>query len=190
MHHVYFPETAVASDLVTLSDGTTMEVATIGREGMVGIPVLLEGDKTPESCICQVPGEAYQMSAADLRDQIESNPFLNALLKRYTQAFLSMVSQSVICNRAHTIVARCARWLLMTHDRAGRNDIPLTHQYIAVMLGVRRAGVTQAMGALQKEGLILYHRGIIKILNRKGLEQSSCECYEKIRKEINRLVPP
>lgn len=190
IEYVYFPESALGSDLVTLSDGSAMEVATVGREGMIGLPVVLGSDKAVETCVCQVPGEAWKLPAVEFKIQIDQNQTLKLLLNRYTQAFISMVSQSVICNRAHAIAARCARWLLMTHDRVGSNEFSLTHEYLAVMLGVRRAGVTLAMGALQKEGLILYHRGVIKVLNRKGLEASTCECYHKIRAEIDRLVPP
>jgi CRP-like cAMP-binding protein len=188
IEHVYFPENIVVSILAVMPDGSAVEVATAGREGMVGLPVFLGSDRMTAQAFVQVPGHAWRMSAAALREHSRRSPGLRALLERYTQALFTQVSQGSACNRLHPLEERCARWLLMTQDRVGSGEFPLTQQFLSQMLGVRRAGVSEAASTLQREGFIRYNRGRVVIEDRKGLEAAACECYGIIRAEFDRLL--
>lgn len=187
--YVYFPTTGVVSLLTLMEDGLAIEIAAVGREGMIGLPVFLEATSMPGSACTQVPGTAVRIPAERFREAVQRSGSLQRVLHRYTQALLNQIARSAACNRLHPIGERCARWLLMTHDRAGSDQFPLTHEFLAQMLGVRRATVTVAAGMLQQAGLIRYRRGKITIADRLGLETASCECYEVIRKEFDRLLP-
>ncbi|CAO3420404.1 Crp/Fnr family transcriptional regulator [Azospirillum endophyticum] len=186
--HVYFIEQGCASLLNILPDGDTVEVGTVGNEGLVGIPVLLEADRMPCQCDIQIPGNGWRMSAAPLRAAMHQSHTLRTKLLRFTQAHFNQVAQSAACNRLHTIEERCARWLLMCRDRVG-DEFPLTQEYLAVMLGVRRAGVTVTARLLQSAGLITYSRGHIRILDPAELEEVACDCYRITRDEFRRLIP-
>ena len=188
---VYFPLTGLVSLVSTLADGTTVEVATIGNEGLIGLPLFLHANSIPFTAFVQVPGEALRMDAEafDRLLRAGSEEFSH-LLYRYTQALFNQLAQHVVCNRLHPIAPRCARWLLLTHDRVGQAAFPLTHEFLAQMLGVRRASVTTVAGRLQQAGLIRYRRGIVRVLDRAGLEVASCECYGVIKQEYDRLLGP
>jgi len=188
IEYVYFPEDAVASVLGVMTDGSAVETATIGHEGFVGLPVFLGADRTPAQAFCQVPGEAYRIESGAFRQEIARAGDLRDALSRYTQALFTQVAQSSACNRLHTMRERCARWLLQTHDRVGRDEFPLTQQFLSQMLGVRRATVTEAASGLQQDGLITYEYGRITVRDRRRLEAASCECYEIIRREFARLL--
>jgi len=186
---IYFPLGAVASELSTMADGTTVEVATIGKEGMVGVPVLLGGDAISLHMIAQIPGPALAIKRENFTATINDGASgLPPILLRYIQALLTQIAQQSACNRSHLIAQRCARWILMTHDRAGKAEFPLTHEFLAYMLGARRASVSIAARTLAKAGLISYTRGSIHVLNRKRLEKASCECYGVIKGEYDRLL--
>jgi CRP-like cAMP-binding protein len=185
---VVFPLDGIAS-MVSLGDtGRSVEVATIGCEGMVGLPVFLGASQAAAEVFVQVPGEGLHLPADAFRRHLEREPSLTQTLLKYTQALLTQVAQCSACNCFHQIEARCARWLLQTHDRVKGNQFQLTHDFLALMLGVRRATVTETAGALQERGLIRYHRGKISILNRKKLESAACDCYRIIKKEYDRLL--
>lgn len=189
IRHVHFPETMVVSLVSRLHDGGTVEVGTIGFEGMAGLPLFLGDTRSSVRAFAQIPGAALRMDAADfVRLAAVPGAFHRALL-RYTHAFLTQVAQTAVCNAMHLVEQRCARWLLMTHDRVAGDDLALTHEFLAFMLGVRRAGVTVAMNALQKAGLIHYTRGKVSIVDRPGLEGSACECYRVVRSHADRLLP-
>jgi CRP-like cAMP-binding protein len=187
--HVIFPLTGVFS-LLSLGDeeGEMIEVATIGNEGFVGLPVFLGADSTPGLAIAQVPGEALRMTAEAFREAVARDAAFAAVLNRSTLALFTQIAQSSFCNRTHPMGQRCARWLLMTQDRVDAPEFPLTHEFLAQMLGVRRATVTEAMGPLQEAGLIEYARGIVGVVDRDGLEAVACECYRIIRDEYRRLT--
>jgi len=185
---VFFPETAVVSFVSTFEDGRNVEVGTAGCEGMAGLSVFL-GARTPMlSGFTQIPGTAWRMDAATFAARAAAPGALHGLMLRYTQAFLIQISQTAACNAAHLVEERCARWLLMTHDRVERDDFPLTHQFLASMLNVRRAGVTLVMRALQDAGLVHCTRGHVTIVDRAGLEGVSCECYRVVRAHFARLL--
>jgi CRP-like cAMP-binding protein len=185
---VYFPESAVVSLVCTLEDGGTVEVGTAGCEGMAGLPVFLGEATSPVSVFTQIPGTASRMDAATFADLAAAPGALHRMMLRYTQAFLTQVSQTAACNAAHLVEQRCARWLLMTHDRVEGDEFPLTHEFLAFMLSVRRAGVTLAMRALQDAGLVRYTRGRVTIADRAGLERASCECYRVVSAHFARLL--
>lgn len=185
---VYFPLNAVISLLTVMDDGSTIEVATVGNEGMVGLPVFLGAGSMPGQAIAQIPGDALQMPADALRSEAHAGGALPHVLQRYTQGLLNQIAQSAACNRLHPMTEHCASWLLMTHDRVGVETFPLTHAFLSQMLGVRRATVTVAVGSLQQAGLIRYGRGQITIVDRGGLETASCECYRIVRHEFDRLL--
>jgi CRP-like cAMP-binding protein len=186
--HVYFIESGVAS-VVNQVSGGTVEVGTIGNEGMAGLSVFLDGGGLPSKTFIQVPGAAKRVPADIFAEGADDRPDLRRMLHRYTQAFITQVSQTAACNRSHQLHERCARWLLMTHDRVGGTDtFPLTHQFLAYMLGVRRSGVTIAASTLQSAGFIRYARGRITITDRHGLENASCECYGIVRAHFDRLL--
>ena len=187
--HVYFPETAVVSLVSLMRDGATVEVGTAGCEGMAGLSAFLAHDVSSVQAFIQVGGEGWRMDAATFVQFAAVPSALHRLLLRYTQAFLTQVAQTAACNGAHLVVQRCARWLLMTHDRVEGDVFSLTHEFLAFMLGVRRAGVTVAMRALQDAGLVGYTRGQVWIVDRAGLERASCECYEVVRVHFEMLLP-
>jgi CRP-like cAMP-binding protein len=186
--NVYFPINAVISMLAPPEVGASIEVATIGNEGFAGLPVFLGAKSAPGTSFAQIAGQALRMRAVDFRSAVERNGSLTRVLHRYTQALMVQISQGTACNRAHSIQQRCARWLLLTHDRVGGDEFPLTQEFLAQMLGVRRASVGEVATALQKRGLIRYSRGRIRIMNRRGLESASCICYSIIRNEYERLL--
>jgi CRP-like cAMP-binding protein len=191
IHFVYFPLHGVVSLISTLADGTMVEVATIGNEGLIGLPLFLRANSIPFTAFVQVPGEALRIEAEAFGRLLhEGTDEFSHLLYRYTQALFNQLAQHVVCNRLHPIAPRCARWLLLTHDRVGQAAFPLTHEFLAHMLGVRRASVTEVAGRLQQAGLIHYRYGIITILDRAGLEAASCECYGVIKQEYDRLLGP
>ena len=185
---VYFIENGVASVVGLMTDGSAVETATIGYEGMVGLPLFHGVDRTAAQCFCQVPGEALRMTAASFQAELRRNAVLATTLGHYTQALFTQVAQSSACNRVHSMRARCARWLLQTHDRVGADTFSLTQRFLAQMLGVRRATVTEAAGSLQSDGLIEYKMGTIRVLDRQALENAACECYLIISRELERLL--
>ena len=186
--HVYFPETSVVS-LVNRVGGGMVEVGTVGNEGLAGLSVFLDSGAMPSQTFAQIPGQAKRVAAATFAAGADERPGLRKMLNRYTHAFMTQVAQTAACNRAHELQERCARWLLMTHDRAvGADTFSLTHEFLSFMLGVRRAGVTVAAGTLQKAGLIRYSRGKVTVLDREGLEAASCECYGIVRAHFDRLL--
>jgi CRP-like cAMP-binding protein len=190
IHSVYFPRSCVVSLLTPLSDEQPVEAATIGREGMVGTAVVLGVRVTNVRAIAQVAGMAARIDAERfVREINRADGALFPLLLRYTEALHEQTAQAIACNRRHAIEARFARWLLMTEDRAGKNPFPLTQDFLAFMLGVRRASVTVAAGMLQRAGLISYSRGLITVLDREGLEAASCECYAVIQRKYGQLLP-
>lgn len=182
---VHFVTRGVASLLTVMESGEAVEVSTIGHEGMVGLPLFLGARTTSGTALMQVPGEGLRMSAEVFAREVRAGSLLHARLHRYTQAFMIQMSQSLACNRFHAIQQRCSRWLLMTQDRVGQHEFPLTQEFLAQMLGVRRATVSEVAGALHELGLIEYRRGIITILDRPGLEARACECYRIIAAEFD-----
>jgi CRP-like cAMP-binding protein len=189
IEHVFFPLDAVVSIVADMTDGTLVEVATVGSEGMVGVPVLLRGNDADYRAFSQIPGRALRLPAGRLVDLVSSSEELAVRLYRYTQAFITQIARSAACNRTHSIDERAARWLLLTHDRVGRDEFQLTQEFLAQMLGVRRASVNTAASMLQRAGYITYSRGRIRVLDREGLEGAACECYRVIRDEYERLIP-
>jgi CRP-like cAMP-binding protein len=189
IEHVYFPQGGMVSMVTPLADGAVIEVGLIGKEGLVGAPILLGADIAPSETMVQMPGAALKIAASLLREQVGRSPTLLALLLRYVQALHVQVSQSAACNGRHPLNERLARWLLMAHDRMDDDVLPLSHEYIAMMIGVRRSGVTVAVGMLKTAGLIRNSHGKIIILDRRGLEAVSCECYRIVRDEYARLIP-
>jgi CRP-like cAMP-binding protein len=188
---IYFPLAGVVSLISTLKDGTMVEVATIGNEGMIGLPLFLRTVSMPFTALVQAPGEALRMDAEAFDHMIHGvTSDFSDLLYRYTQALFNQLAQHVVCNRLHPIAPRYARWLLLMHDWVGQEEFPLTQEFLSQMLSVRRACVTEVAGRLQQAGVISYRRGIIRILDRSGLEAASCECYGVIKQEYDRLLGP
>lgn len=185
---VYFPTQAMISLVSIMSDGSTTEVGLVGKEGMVGLPIVLGGNLTTSRSIVQIPGMTLKLSAQVIYREFHRGETLQKLLLLYTQALLTQVSQTAACNRQHKIEERLARWLLSVYDCILQNELPLTQEFIANMLGTRRSGVTVAAGMLQQSGIISYHRGQITILDRQALEATSCECYLTVKKEFMRLL--
>jgi CRP-like cAMP-binding protein len=186
--HVYFPNRGTVSLVSTFEDGGSVEVSMVGNEGMFGVCVFLGSISTPLEAVVQLPGDGLRMRADVLKKEFKKGGQLQDLLLRYTQAFITQIAQTAACNRAHATEGRLVRWLLMCQDRAQSKDLELTQEFIAIMLGTRRAGVSEAAGQLQDAGLIKYHRGHITILDRERLEAASCECYPIVKKEFVRLV--
>ena len=186
--HVYFPNSGTVSVISVFEDGGSVEAGMVGYEGMFGVNAFLGSVVSPLEAIVQLPGDGLRMRADVLRREFRAGGKLNDLLLRYTQAFIIQIAQTAACNRAHKMVGQLARWLLMCQDRAHSDELALTQEFIAAMLGTRRASVTEAAGVLQNAGLIGYRRGIIHILDRKGLEAASCECYRIVTKEFGRLL--
>jgi CRP-like cAMP-binding protein len=188
IEHVYFPEQGLISVVNTMNDGSTIEVATIGCEGMSGLPLVFGIDRSPHRHLVQIPGTAWRMAATDLREEIEGDSRLRRLLFRYDMAFVSQIMQSVACNGLHTVQERCCRWLLMCLDRSASPEVVITHEFLAQMLGVRRATITEVLRPLQDEGMIRYRRGVVAVVDRQRLEAASCECYQAIRNAFSRLA--
>jgi CRP-like cAMP-binding protein len=188
LDQVVFPLLGVASMVSMGSSGAAIEVATIGCEGMIGMPLFLGGEKTAVEIFVQVPGKGLHLPALAFREHLEREPSLMRVLLLYTQALLTQVAQCSACNSYHPVEARCARWLLQTRDRVDDNEFPLTHEFLGLMLGVRRASVTETLQSLQERNLIRYKRGVITVLNRKGLETAACECYKLVNDEFDRLL--
>jgi CRP-like cAMP-binding protein len=185
-----FPVNGVASMVTVSASGTSVEVATIGSEGMVGLPLFLGGIDTASEIFIQVPGKGFFMSPADFARLLEAEPALGRILLLYTHALITQISQSAACASHHSVVARCARWILQSDDRVSGDEFPLTHEFLGLMLGVRRASVSEAAHDLQSEKLISYRRGVVTILDRVGLRAASCECYGIISREYTRLLKP
>jgi len=187
---VYFPITSVASLLNLVEHTSGVEIATIGNEGLVGLSVSwgINTFNPREFVQCQVPGDALVMDAETFASKVAAGGELTWLVHRYTQAFVTQIGQQVACNGLHSIEERCARWMLLTHDRVGSNEFPLTQEFLAQMLGVRRPSVTVVAGILQQAGFIRFHRGRITITDRRGLENASCDCYRVLREVFDRLV--
>lgn len=185
---VHFITRGVVSLVKDLDEGETIEVATVGPEGMIGTTLALGTQSSDQRAIVQVPGEAFYMKASAFKATIKASPKLQNVIMRYTVALLNQVAQSAACNRVHTVDERCARWLLMTHDRVKSDKFPLTQEFLGQMLGVHRPTISVAAAMLQKAGYIHYVRGIITIEDRKGLEKASCGCYRAISKEYDRLL--
>jgi CRP-like cAMP-binding protein len=189
MTHVYFPTTAIVSLLYVMEDGDSAEIAVVGCEGLVGVSLFMGGESTPSRAVVQSAGHGWRLRAAVLKAEFNnSSPVLHLLL-RYTQALITQMAQTAVCNRHHTLDQQLCRWLLLSLDRLNGNELVMTQELIANMLGVRREGVTEAALKLQKAGLIRYARGHITALDRTGLEARSCECYAVVKKEYDRLLP-
>lgn len=186
--YVYFPHQLAASIVCTMGNGVTAEVGLVGREGVVGLQAIMGGGVVPYRAFVQIAGEATRIPSDRLKTEFDRGGALQKLLLLYFQAFLTQVSQTAACNRLHMLEARFARWLLLTSDAIGSDDLFLTQEFAAQMLGVRRAGVTEVAGSFQKSGLIRYTRGRVTILDRDGLEGTSCECYRTVKKEFDRLL--
>jgi CRP-like cAMP-binding protein len=189
---VYFIETGVGSLVNTMANGQAAEVGTIGNEGVVGLPLLLGAASAPTSVYVQVPGNGLCMSAACFSDELAKSASMRMVMLRYAHALFNQVAQSAACNHFHTLQQRCCRWMLMTHDRMQSGEFLLTQEFLAMMLGVQRTGVSAAAGGLQRAGLIRYSRGIVTILDRQGLRARACECYGLSKREFDRLLggPP
>src|SRR6266853_4298478 len=185
---VHFIESGVGSLVCTMADGQAAEVGTIGNEGVIGLPVLLGDTRAPSSMYVQVPGRGLRMRARAFRELLDQSPRMRAALLRYTHVFFNHIALTAACAHFHSLEQRCCRWLLMTHDRMPSDTFLLTHEFLAMMLGVRRAGVSVAAGALQRAGQIRYHRGRVTILDRQGLEECACECYAVAKAELNALL--
>lgn len=189
MTHVYFPTTSIVSLLYVMEDGASAEIAVVGNEGIVGISLFMGGETTPSRSVVQSAGAGFRMRGQLLKDEFNrSGPVLHLLL-RYTQALITQMAQTAVCNRHHSLDQQLCRWLLLSLDRLQGSELVMTQELIANMLGVRREGVTEAATRLQRAGLIQYRRGHITVIDRKGLEQRTCECYDVVRKEYDRLLP-
>lgn len=184
---IYFPLDCLLSMVTMMEDGAAIESGSIGREGMSGVPVLLDAAETTMPTFVQISGEAIRIKAATVKEMYERDGSLKKIINRYIHTVIIVGSQSVACNRLHHIEARLARWLLMSSDGVGSQEVNLTHEYLAVMLGVRRAGVSEAAAKLQERNLIRYNRGNVLILDRETLEAAACECYHVVRAEYERL---
>ena len=187
--HVYFPATAIVSLLYVMESGASAEIAVVGREGVVGISLFMGGESTPSRAVVQSAGHGFRMKAPAIKDEFNrSGPAMHLLL-RYTQALITQMAQTAVCNRHHSVDQQLCRWLLLSMDRLQGNELVMTQELIANMLGVRREGVTEGALRLQKSGLIRYSRGRITVLDRPGLERRTCECYAVVKKEYDRLLP-
>jgi CRP-like cAMP-binding protein len=187
--YVYFPTSAIVSLLYVLADGASAEIAVTGNEGLVGIALFMGGETTPSRAVVQSAGRGYRLRAAVLKKKFEAGGALQHLLLRYTQALITQMTQTAVCNRHHAVDQQLCRWLLLSLDRLPTQELVMTQELIANMLGVRREGVTEAAGKLQSEGLIHYSRGHITVLDRRQLEARVCECYAVVKKEYERLLP-
>ena len=189
MRHVYFPTTSIVSLLYVMEDGASAEIAVVGNEGVVGVSLFMGGESTTSRAVVQSDGHAYRLKAQLLKDEFFRAGPMQRLLLRYTQALLTQMAQTAVCNRHHSLDQQFCRWLLLSLDRLSSNELIMTQELIANMLGVRREGVTEAAGNVQRAGLIEYNRGRITVLDRPGLEARACECYAVVKKEFDRLLP-
>lgn len=189
LSHVYFPATAIVSLLYVMEDGASAEIAVVGNEGVVGISLFMGGESTPSRAVVQSAGEGWRLRANAVNEEFERAGPVMHLLLRYTQALITQMAQTAVCNRHHTLDQQLCRWLLLSLDRLRGNELVMTQELIANMLGVRREGVTEAAQRLQRLGLIRYMRGHITVLDRPGLEARTCECYAVVKKEYERLLP-
>ncbi|WP_353115386.1 Crp/Fnr family transcriptional regulator [Nitratidesulfovibrio sp.] len=189
MRHVYFPTDAIVSLLYVMESGASAEISVVGNEGLIGVAVFMGGESTPSRAIVQSAGHAYQLPGQRLKDEFNRHGEMLQLMLRYTQSLITQMAQTAVCNRHHSIDQQLCRWLLLSLDRLPSNQLTMTQELIANMLGVRREGVTEAAGKLQKLGVIEYSRGRITVLDRDKLEQLSCECYAVVKKETDRLLP-
>jgi CRP-like cAMP-binding protein len=188
MSHVYFPTTAIVSLLYVMEDGASAEIAVVGHEGVVGVSLFMGGESTPSRAVVQSGGKGLRLGAQQIQAYFKRAPVLHLLL-RYTQALITQMAQTAVCNRHHSLDQQLCRWLLLSLDRLSGSELVMTQELIANMLGVRREGVTESAAKLQKSGLIKYSRGRITVLDRPGLEARSCECYAVVKKEYDRLLP-
>jgi CRP-like cAMP-binding protein len=190
MTHVYFPTTAIVSLLYVMENGASAEIAVVGNEGIVGVSLFMGGGSTPSRAVVQSAGHGYRLKAEAMQAEFDRGGPVLHLLLRYTQALITQMAQTAVCNRHHSLDQQLCRWLLLSLDRLQGVDLKMTQELISNMLGVRREGVTEAALKLQKAGLIRYTRGHIKVLDRGGLEDRSCECYAVVKREYDRLLPP
>jgi len=188
LQHAYFPTTSIVSLHYVMESGSSAEFAGVGNEGMVGISLFMGGDTTSSSAVVQTAGQAYRIERRVLKREFDRSGLLQKLLLRYTQALMTQMSQTAACNRHHSVEQQLCRWLLLTLDRMPTNDLIITQELVAGMLGVRREGITEAAGNLQRAGFINYRRGHISVLDRAGLDKNVCECYAVVKKEMNRLL--
>lgn len=189
LDHVYFPTNAIVSLLYVLENGASAEIAVVGYEGIVGVSIFMGGGSTPSRGVVQSAGQGYRLKTSFIKEEFNRAPVLHLLL-RYTQALITQMTQTAVCNRHHSLDQQLCRWLLLSLDRLGGDELIMTQELISNMLGVRREGVTEGALKLQKAGLIRYSRGHITILDRPGLEKRTCECYAVVAKEYARLLPP
>ncbi|MFD1123383.1 Crp/Fnr family transcriptional regulator [Methylophilus flavus] len=189
LQHVYFPTTSIVSLLYVLESGASAEIAVVGNEGVLGISLFMGGETTPSRAVVQSAGYGYRMKSNLLKLEFNRSGAMMHLLLRYTQALITQMTQTAVCNRHHSIEQQLCRWLLLSLDRLPANDLHMTQELIANMLGVRREGVTEAAGKLQRAGMIEYSRGHIRVLNRPKLEKTVCECYKVVKTEFDRLLP-
>jgi CRP-like cAMP-binding protein len=189
MRHVYFPTDSIISLLYVLADGASAEISVVGNEGLIGIALFMGGETTPSRAIVQSAGHAYRLVSQHIKEEFHRNGDMQVLLLRYTQALITQMAQTAVCNRHHSVDQQLCRWLLLSLDRLSSNKLTMTQELIANMLGVRREGVTEAAGKLHKLGVIRYARGQITVLDRPQLEMLCCECYAVVKKESDRLLP-
>ena len=189
LSHVYFPTTAIVSLLYVLENGASAEIAVVGNEGLVGVSLFMGGGSTPSRAVVQSAGHGYRLKAKDMKDEFGRGGPVMHLVLRYTQALITQMSQTAVCNRHHTLDQQLCRWLLLSLDRIEGGELVMTQELIANMLGVRREGVTESAAKLQNADLIKYSRGHITVLDRVGLEHRTCECYAVVKKEYDRLLP-
>src|SRR5271168_725051 len=189
LRHVYFPIDSIVSLLYVLADGASAEISVVGNEGLIGIALFMGGETTPSRAIVQSAGHAYRLISQTLKDEFHRNGDMQLLLLRYTQALITQMCQTAVCNRHHSVDQQLCRWLLLSLDRLSSNQLTMTQELIANMLGVRREGVTEAAGKLHKLGVIRYSRGRVTVLDRPKLEKLCCECYAVVKKESDRLLP-
>jgi len=188
LRHVYFPTDCIVSLLYVLQDGASAEISVVGNEGLIGIALFMGGETTPSRAIVQSAGHAFRLAAQRLKDEFHDDADSQLLLLRYTQALITQMAQTAVCNRHHSVDQQLCRWLLLSLDRLSSSQLTMTQELIANMLGVRREGVTEAAGKLQRLGIIRYHRGQITVLDRAKLEELCCECYAVVKKESDRLL--
>jgi CRP-like cAMP-binding protein len=189
LRHVYFPTDSIVSLLYVMESGASAEISVVGNEGLIGVALFMGGESTPSRAIVQSAGSAYRLLGQRLKDEFNRHGDLLVLMLRYTQSLITQMAQTAVCNRHHSVDQQLCRWLLLSLDRLPSNRLTMTQELIANMLGVRREGVTDAAGKLQKRGVIEYTRGQITVLDRSQLEKLSCECYAVVKKETDRLLP-
>jgi len=189
LRHVYFPTTSIVSLIYVMIDGASAEIAVVGNDGMIGVALFMGGETMPNRAVVQSAGHAYRLRGDLLKEEFNRSGKLQHLLLRYTQALVTQMAQTAVCNRHHSLDQQLCRWLLLSLDRLPSNELVMTQELIANMLGVRREGVTEAAGRLQTDSLIEYSRGRITVIDREGLEARACECYAVVRKESDRLLP-